>query len=488
MTGFFRRNGIFALIEIGGRLPLLFTLGYLASSVGPAVYGDWALVLATVGVLTGLGGLGLSSSISRMASGAAPHEARGYVVYALRTTAALLIVVGLVLVVARQPLGRALGVEPESRDLLAAGGIVAITGTIEALLDAYFKARERLRRQAVLVLGRTCLEVAVVAVVFGTHVFASASPQSRIALYVGLVFAAKLLLLYPIVFFARESHTSPDREMRSTLVRYGLPMVPAALVMWLTTQGDRLVLGHAVDSHELGWYAFGAALAANFSYLGLAIYPLLLPRASVMHDRGAHAEVAELFEAAQRVYLALFGALAVALALLAPDVIRVTAGERFAPSAPILLLLALAVGLEGLLGIFQWVFHLIRRTSLVLTTNLIYMALQVAAVFTVATVTHDILAVAWAVLAVVVSANAIRYVYARRLYVIRASRAMLVSLLGLAGLVAVAAEVMQDWPLGVRVALATIAGVTGIAGAVWTAGLGAHSERLLALAPKAVRS
>jgi PST family polysaccharide transporter len=470
MNGFFRRNAILAAIEIVGRVPLLFTLGYLASSIGPDTYGDWALVLASVGILTSLGALGLSSSISRMASGAAPQEAKGWLVYALRTTTVVALAFGLLLALARQPLGAALGIEPNARDLLALGGVLAIAGTIEALLDAYFKARERIVSQAVLVVGRTCIEVATVILVFGTSVF-STDHQGRLVLYVAITVAAKALLLYPwLILSGPRAVSSPDREARRMFLRYGLPMIPAGLVVWLTTQGDRLVLGHAVSSDALGWYAFGAALAWNLSYLGLAVYPLLLPRASVLHDNDQHDEVVTLFDASQRVYFALFAAVGVALALLARDIVDVTAGSDFAPAAPILLLLSLAVGLEGLLGIFQWVFHLLRRTTLVLAFNVLYMILQVISVFVVATVTGSILAAAWTALGVVVVANALRYAVARRLYVVRLQRTLLVAVVAVGVLIALAAELGQDLPLGVRLGLAALAGLAGLAGALHAAG------------------
>jgi O-antigen/teichoic acid export membrane protein len=471
MKGFFRNNMILAAIEIGGRIPLLFTLGYLASSVGPSVYGEWALVLAVVGVLTGLGVLGMSSSISRMASGASPDAAKGYLIYALRSSAVAVGVFGLILVVAHQPLGAALGIRPGDRWLLMAGGLLAFTGTVEVMFDAYNKARERIRLQAFLVCGRTGIEVVVVVFVFATNLLTT-NPEDRLLLYAVLALALRSVLLYPWLFLASPRRVViPDRTARSAFVRYGLPMIPAALLVWLTTQGDRLVLGHAVSRQELGWYAFGASLAWNVSYLTLAVYPLLLPRASVLHDSGEHDEVARLFAASQRVYLALFGGLAIALAVLSPDIVRATAGSSFAPAAPIFLLLSVSVGLDGLLGIFQWVFHLVRRTSLVLAFNLLYMALQVGCVFTVAMITGDINAVAWTVLLVVLVANVMRYAVARRVYILRLSKSTMFAIALVAAAVAAGAEFGQQLPLGLRLVVGLGAGAGGLGAAAWITGL-----------------
>jgi O-antigen/teichoic acid export membrane protein len=468
MSGFFGRNAIFAAIEILGRVPMLFVIGYLASSVGPGVYGDWALVLAAAGVLSGLAGLGLNSSIPRTASGVPADLAKGYLSYALRLTAGVVAGAGALLAAAHQPIGAALGIAAGSRWLLALGGLLVLSATVEGLFDAYFKARERFGLQTGLVLGRTVIELVVVAVVFGTDVF-GVGPQGRLALYVCLTVGAKLLILYPGLWLAPpRSADQPDPPGRRAFVRFGRPMVPAALVLWLTTQGDRLVLGHAVTAEQLGWYAFGGALALNLTYLRLAIFPLLLPRASVLHDSGDHDEVVRLFDLSQRVFLHLFAGIAVAIALLAPDIVAIAAGDAFAPAAPILILLSLAVGLEGLFGIFEWVFLLVRRTSLVLVFNLFNMALQVVAVFAVATLTGDIVAVAWTALGVVVVANGIRYLVARRLYPVRAARGVLVVVVAVALVVVVAEELSPSLPVAVRVAAAAVACAAGAAVAMQT--------------------
>lgn len=463
MSGFFRRNGLFAAIEIGGRLPLFVTLGLLASSVGPETYGAWSLVLVAAMVLSAVSALGLGSSISRIAAGADPEGARGLLAYSLGLAMLVALALSGLVALFHDPVAETLGVREGDRDLVMLTGPLVIAMTLEALLDAYFKARERVRHQAILVLGRTAIEVSVVVVVFATS-WVRDDPETQLTAYVLATAGIKLAFLYPWLLLAGGgARKRPNRAARRAFVGYGIPLIPTMLVVWLTTQGDRLVLGHTVSPEELGWYGFGAMLAWNLSYLSLAIYPLLLPRASVLFDRGEHDEVNRLFNASQRVYLALFSGAMVAIALLAEDIIRLLAGEAFAPAAGVFLLLCLVVGLEGILGIYQWVFHLVRRTSLILAFNLFYMALQLGVVYAVATSTGDIEAVAVAAVAVALLANLLRYAVARSLYVVRITPVLVLHLAVLGGMLLAAVELGRDLSLGLRIAAAGAAALAGMA-------------------------
>ena len=76
MDSFFRKNALIGLAEIVCRLPLVFTVGYLARSVGTEIFGNWALILAFQVFIVGIAGLGLSSSLSRYVPAALPAKRR----------------------------------------------------------------------------------------------------------------------------------------------------------------------------------------------------------------------------------------------------------------------------------------------------------------------------------------------------------------------------------------------------------------------------
>jgi O-antigen/teichoic acid export membrane protein len=432
MKDFFRKNVFIGSAEILCRIPLVFTVGYLARAVGPEIYGSWILVLVFQGLLTSLVGLGLSSSLSRLASVCEPEKARGYLLFALKVSGtALLLAVPLTLLL-RSWLGVILGLASNMYWLLIPGLMLTATAAAEGLLDAYFKAREKIRRQILFILLRTFIEVLVVCVVFVARVIpVKGNVPALLAVYATMVLGLKVLIYPWLLRRDDRSLEKPDPGERQSFMRYGLPMIPTALVIWFVHQGDRLILGHIVQKQALGIYAFGATLASYLVYLGYAIYPLLLPRASRLYDSGDYAAVKKLFGDSQYVFLALCFAALFMITLFSHEIILFTAGPGFTDAANILIILSVAIGLEQLFGIYQYIFHLVKKPSFILYFNLLYAALTTLGVIVAARL-GGIELVPWAVLAVVLVSNIIRYIVAQRQIVLPVQPGLLVCLAGAA--------------------------------------------------------
>lgn len=448
--GFFRKSAVIGVAEIFGRLPLIFTAGYVAKSLGPATYGSWALVLAYQGLLISVVSLGLPTSLSRLASVATAARARGLFTLSLQLTSAVMILLAIVSFLARFPLADVVGLQHALAWLLAIGCVVAVTTGFEGLLGAYLKSRELAGRYAVSVVARSCIEVTAIYLVFAGVVHVGHLHGAKLLLLYAAFVTVLKLVIYPLfVIVGSVRGERPSREERSVFLRYGLPMIPAGIVVFLTAQGDRLVLGHLFDKDQLGLYAFGAAVSGYMTYVGYAINPLLLPRASALHDAGDDASVRALFVQSQNVSMALYASGVAMFILFSHEIIRITAGPAYYRTANVMVLLAAAVGLEAVVGIFQWVFHLVRKPRYVLWFNLGYMLLNVGLVVAGALVGGATTVAAFVLVSVVV-ANIARYVVARRLLVIDLAKATAVGLVALAA-VSPALAASRDLSFAVRV-------------------------------------
>jgi len=410
---FFRRNAVIGAAELACRLPLIFTVGVLARGVGTETFGNWSLILVLQVFVAGFAGLGLSSSLSRYAPAAPAAEAGGYVRYAFALCALALIVAAVVIVPLHDPIGALLGVKPDLAWLVPFAVLLAAGSVADGLLDAYFKARMAIGRQIGFIMSRTLVEIVAVALVFLSPLMSAAPAARHLAAYVLVVVAGKLVL-YPWLLMGMPSAGwLPRPERRPEFVRYGLPLVPTVLAIWLVGQSDRLVLSHFVSKQDLGLYAFAATFAGYVVFLGYAVYPLLLPEASRLHDEGKPAALQILFNDAQGLFLLLWAGGMACLALWSGEIIAWTGGQAYAGAAPILLVLAFAIGFEHLMGIYQYVFHLKKRTDLIFWLNLanaglIIVALAVAGWF------GGIAAAPWAVLAAAIVFNLLRYALASR--------------------------------------------------------------------------
>lgn len=452
LSGFFRKNALLGGIEIFGRIPMIFAAGVLAGAVGPDLFGTWALVLLFQGVLASITGLGLSSSLSRLASVSSDGEARSYLLTGLIAAAAAVLGGAVLTIFLRSWFGAALGVPVDLRWLLLPGVLIAANTVSESLLDAYFKAREAIGRQAGLVLGRSIIELTAVSLVFATTLTAGFDPARQILTY-ALLTAALRLLYYPWLVLRRAPSRAPvSRGERTTFLRYGIPIIPTAILALFAGQGDRLILSHFVSAGDLGIYAFGALLAGNMAYLGYAVYPLLLPRASRLYESQQFDNLARLFDSSQYVFLFLFAAATTTIILLGREIILITAGESFTTGFVTLIVLSFAIGLDQMLGIYNWIFHLTRRTSLILLLSLAHAALLLGSIVAAAWIGGAALA-PWGILAAVVAANALRYTVAQGQHRLPMPTVVLVGLLVLAGIVVPIAWLLNESDLFVRLPL-----------------------------------
>lgn len=456
MHSFFRKNAQIGLAEIVCRLPLVFTVGYLARSIGVYNFGNWSLIVAFQVFVVSFAGLGLSSSLSRYVPAISAEEAARFLKLAFALCFAVIAVTGALTVALKAPLGTLLGVKMEFYWLLPVAALMAAGSVADGLLDAFFKGRMVVGRQICFIATRTSVEIVAVVLVFVVALPSLGWAPLQLAAYVGTVVLGKLVV-YPMLLAGMRTGgplLPPDRRLG--FLKYGLPMVPTAVTVWLVSQSDRLVLSHFVEKSDLGVYAFGASLAAYTVFLGYAIYPLLLPAASKLHDGGNALAVRTLFQSSQKLFIVLWAGGMACLALWSAQVISWTGGAAFAGAGEVLLILSFAVGLEHLMGVYQYVFHLVKRTDLIFWINLGYAALMMSAL-TIAGYTYGIVAAPWAVLTATVIFSAVRYRISFRYLPIPLPDLLVVQVVALGILIALLAYYAADWPVSLRlVVTATI--------------------------------
>ena len=455
MDSFFRKTALIGVAEIFCRVPLIFTVGYLARNIGAENFGNWTLILALQVFIVGFASLGLSPALSRYAPACRPGEAAAYLRYAFVLCLAPIVVAAVLSFVLRAPIGNLLGIKMELHWLVPMAVLLAAGSVADSLLDAFFKARMAVGRQICFVAARTLIEVIAVVLVF-----VSASPSldeapSRLAAYVGVVVLGKLVIYPALLSGMTKGDWLPQPDRRREFLTYGLPMVPTLLAVWLVSQSDRLVLSHFVAKSDLGVYAFGASLATYMVFLGYAVYPLLMPGASRLHDGGNIAGVQSLFQSSQRLFMLLWAGGMTCLALWSADIISWTGGDAFAGAGKILLVLSFAVGLEQLMGIYQFVFHLVKRTDLILWLEIAYATIVIGSL-AIAGIMSGIAWAPWAILAATLIFNVLRYRIALRYVFLPVSSMLVMQVVALAVLTALLAHFAADWNVFLRLAITAV--------------------------------
>ena len=144
------------------------------------------------------------------------------------------------------------------------------------------------------------------------------------------------------------------RDWWPKLVKFGLPLVPTGLVMWVMNSSDRWFIAYYNSPEELGLYAVGAKFAMLVALatqiFRQACWPLAM---DAMHSEDGP----ELFRTIARLYLGGGFSLIILLTALSPWLIKVLTSPAYYSSYPIVGILAFSSVFYGFVlisGIGLW--------------------------------------------------------------------------------------------------------------------------------------
>jgi O-antigen/teichoic acid export membrane protein len=141
-----------------------------------------------------------------------------------------------------------------------------------------------------------------------------------------------------------------DRKLYRTMNRFGLPLVPSAVALWLTNFSDRFFLVKLTDAHEVGLYSIGVRVASSIVLL-LTAFRMAWPAFaySIHDDREARRTYS--FVLTYVVYVCCW--LALALGLLAPWIVKLITTRPFYPAQNVVAPLAFGVAAFGAYVVVQ---------------------------------------------------------------------------------------------------------------------------------------
>ncbi|MBN1908915.1 MAG: lipopolysaccharide biosynthesis protein [Pirellulales bacterium] len=252
--------------------------------------------------------------------------------------AASVLLAGLLIAVAG-PLAEVIGGETDCTALIWLAALTLPLLTITRVMGSLFRFQRRPWATMATTLGYSLSRVGLILVlVLVWHFRLDGVYWARLAAISGLAVVATIILWQWI----RPANIS--RERLREMVRFGLPLVPAGVGLWIMTSIDRYFLVLMRDQTEVGLYDLAARLAAGAALAVVAFQQAWGPFAYSIHGK----------DEADRVYAGVldvygyFGCfVASAVALFAPLVLRVMATEKFYTAASCLAPLVFVYFLAG---------------------------------------------------------------------------------------------------------------------------------------------
>jgi O-antigen/teichoic acid export membrane protein len=316
---------------------------------GPSNYGQYASALATSVLLGALSDFGFSLLLSRDAGLAGPPD-RSMLVPAYQVATAWCVVL------AAAQVGLAL-----QAGLATTRGAVLLILTPSMILNGLNPARVvflltyRTRRLLVIDAATAAVQLTAILILLAL----GGGPAA-----VAAVLSTQSVLNNVVVFWAAQrlmvsttAATMPRRE----LLRRSLPLGLVSVMTRVFFTIDLVVLGYIVSGPGLGDYAAASKMLAILAGIAGVVMTGALPALS-MHAR-SRTDIERLVARVWHLLIVVAVPAVVAVALLAPIVIRVTVGSRYDGAVSLLQILCLAgvvSVLNNLLGNLMIAFHKMR--------------------------------------------------------------------------------------------------------------------------------
>jgi O-antigen/teichoic acid export membrane protein len=154
-------------------------------------------------------------------------------------------------------------------------------------------------------------------------------------------FTGTLIVYAALLLYSRHAlGLQFDRRLYRAMNRFGLPLVPSAVALWLTNFADRFFLIRLSGAHEVGLYSIGVRISSAIVLL-LTAFRLAWPAFAYSIEDDREARRTYSFVLTYVVFVCCW--LALALGLLAPWILRLITTKPFYPAENVVAPLAFSV-------------------------------------------------------------------------------------------------------------------------------------------------
>lgn len=355
--------------QLAGRAVVLaiaaVSIVVLTRYLGTADYGRYALALSFMQLFGVFADAGLTTIVVRELS---RDRSRADILVANALTLRLLLALATIAVAGLVSL--VMPYEPDVRAAILLAGIPLLFGSLNSALTAVLQAELRMGRAAVAdVVGRLAAFGAVLLVVALDLGFYAAVGAA------GFGAAATLVTTQALVRPLARVSVAAAPEVWRPLLRASLPVGLALALNEAYVRADTVIISLYRDFHEVGLYSLAYRVLELSTLLGATFLTSMFP---VMARRARDGALRESVQIAWDVFVIAGSALAACGAVLAPELVRVAAGDEFADAADPLRVLLVAGALAFVNGVIGYALIAVDRQRKALWLNALGLGVNVA--------------------------------------------------------------------------------------------------------------
>lgn len=364
------RNNLFSLAsaEIFTKLLGAFMYFILARYLGPREFGVYS-VATSFSIIFGLiSGLGIDSYIVKeIARGPERTQVlfdNGVILKMLGGLLAFLLAVSFCFI---------LSYDSTTRWAIIIFSCTLFFSSLTGLYDSIFRGLQRMEFSAMISIGRSVLSVMIIItmILFRQSILMIVSAH----VITGIVLSLFLYLFVVRTKFCRFSFNI-SRSDSYELLKGGLPFIATGVVYVINVKADVLLLSKLADLESVGIYD-----AANEVILLLMILPSLVSQVLYPYLSQQFAKqregLAEIINFSLKVMTILSVPMSFGLVILAPKLIHLFYGQKYAASAIVLQIMGAGLSIVFLRSLLGWVLAAIEKVNMMMWVNFYNLVLNV---------------------------------------------------------------------------------------------------------------
>lgn len=359
---FAQRVGLVGIVNLIVSLRGLILLPILTKTLGADAYGAWSVIMVTISLLSPLALMGLTTAMIRFL---AAEKDKQSIQEGFYSVIFIVFFIGSILSLAVFLLADSFAItilkDISAAPLIKIASTVILLQALDLASLEFFRAFGRMKKYSGIMLLQTIAEVGFVAyfVLSGFGLFGAV---------VSLLISRGVVLLISISFIFNEiGFRLPKFYGVGDYLRFGLPLVPTALLGWITSSSDRYLIGYFLSLQMVGIYSAAYGIGAIVGFFGAPLQILLFPTISKLYEERKEEEI-KTYLAYSLKYFLLFTIPSVfGLSILSRPILLIMTGSEFvAQGAVVLPIVAVGALFWGLYGsIFVWILIVAKRTRLV---------------------------------------------------------------------------------------------------------------------------
>lgn len=342
------------LILLTGLVALLA----LTKNYPTELYGVWAQINVTVGLLTPILILHLSTAVVRFLSAEEDREKRrrafSTMLWPVLAFACFTLLISVLL---KQNLSTFLFANPKYASFVPLTFLWASMEALFLLSLSYLRARERIKRLSVIRIVFSIIKMAAIvalAVVGLSLGWIIACIIAGEALFVAAVFR----MIVKEVGLPR-----PGFEGLKGFLAFSIPQIPSGILLWIISASDRYFITHLLNLSQTGIYSASYTLGTLVSLFYWPISFVLFPTVSRFWERKELLRVRSYLECSTKLFLTLAIPAAAGLYILCQPLLGILTTSEYLAGGGLVLLVALGTIFLGIYQMNVYIILLVQQTK-----------------------------------------------------------------------------------------------------------------------------